>query len=155
MLGLLLKTVNLKMNMLLLLMMISSHKLKKMNKDVVRALMNSLKTLERRVARKLGKKTKLASNLLLVVRNALISFVIPKKFTKKYVQKLKLNGIDSFVRVVTKTILRTLSVNFVNKFMKMNRIKKMIQNGLGVINVIDGYLFFYLESSLMLKKVST
>ena len=136
-------------------MKISSHKLKKMNKDAVRVLMNSLKTLEKTVAKKLGKKTKRVSNLLLVVKNALISFVIPKKFTKKYVQKLKLNDIDSSVRVATKIMQQTHSVNFVNKFMKMNRIKKMIQNGLDVINVIDGYLFFYLESSRMLKKVPT
>jgi len=126
-----------------------------MNKDAVRVLMNSLKTLEKTVAKKLGKKTKRVSNLLLVVKNALISFVIPKKFTKKYVQKLKLNDIDSSVRVATKIMQQTHSVNFVNKFMKMNRIKKTIQNGLGVINVIDGYLFFYLESSRMLKKVPT
>lgn len=82
-----------------------------------------------------------------MVKNALISFVIPKKFTKKYVQKLKLNDIDFSVRVVTKIIQQILSANFANKFTKMNRIRKMIQNGWDVINVTDGYLFFYLESS--------
>lgn len=75
---------------------------------------------------------------LLAGRNVLISFATPKKSTRKSVQEYKPNVTDFCAKIVMRTISITHFVNSVSKYIQIMRTRKMILNGLAVINVSDG-----------------
>lgn len=75
---------------------------------------------------------------LLAGRNVLISFATPKKYTRKSVQEYKPNVTDFCAKIVMRTISITHFVNSVSKYIQIMRTRKMIPNGLAVINVSDG-----------------
>ena len=89
------------------------------------------------------RKSRVLEKLQGVLENVSISFAIPKRSTKKLDQRCRQVNIVSCARIVTKTMLTILSVNFVSKFTRtMMQIKKISINGSAVINVSDGYSLF-------------
>ena len=83
-------------------------------------------------------------NLLLVkkkiiqAKNASINYALPRKYTKNFDQKFKMQSIDFYASNAIKITVITLSVNFVNKSIQTLDGLRMMINGLDVINVTDG-----------------
>ncbi len=73
-----------------------------------------------------------------LVKNVLIDYVIQKKYIKNFVQKYNMLNIDFYVNNVIKIIVIIIFVNYVNKFIRILEMHKMMINGLDVINVIVG-----------------
>ena len=73
-----------------------------------------------------------------LVKNVLIDYVIQKKYIKNFVQKYNMQNIDFYVNNVIKIIVIIIFVNYVNKFIRILEMHKMMINGSVVINVIVG-----------------
>lgn len=88
-----------------------------------------METIGNRAVIRIGKIMIPVSYKLQAVRNASINFATPKKSIRKFAREFKPNATDSYAKIVMKIMSITLSVNSVNKFIQIMRMKKMIQNG--------------------------
>lgn len=84
------------------------------------------------------KVTNKGNNSFRLAENVSISYAHPRKYIRKYVQELNRISIDSFVKIVIRTIITIFTVNFVNKSIPITVKMKTMINGLDAITVIDG-----------------
>lgn len=84
------------------------------------------------------KVTNKGNNSFQLAENVSISYAHPRKYIRKYVQELNRISIDSFVKIVIRTIITIFTVNFVNKSIPITVKMKTMINGLDAITVIDG-----------------
>ena len=75
-------------------------------------------------------------------RSVLISCVTPKKYTRNWDLKYSMLNIASCVDRATRTIAIMISANSANRSTRVQVMPTMTISGLGVTNVIDGYICY-------------